>query len=86
MSTASRRRPHTLQPELPLTPTAPTAPTEAGGSPASPGRHTDWHLDEQTRRLGHQGVAAARALLAGPDGDGGGKQADGDARRAGRAA
>jgi hypothetical protein len=43
-----------------------------GASKASPGarsipeapRHPgDWRLDEQTRRIGRQGVAAARALL-----------------------
>jgi len=44
-----------------------------GSSVPPAGRHrpADWHLDEQTRRRGRRGVAAARARLQeGPDGGG----------------
>jgi hypothetical protein len=41
--------------------TAPTAATATPGPVGVPG----WRLDEKTRRAGRQGVAAARAVLAG---------------------
>ncbi len=53
--TTDRRRPPTIQLELPLTP-PPTQATQP--------LDEDWRLDERTRRIGRQGVAAARALLA----------------------
>jgi hypothetical protein len=77
MSTRHRHRTSTTQPELPLA--SPTGPTDGR-------RPGDWHLDEVTRRLGRDGVAAARALLRGSDGADGPKRAEGDHRRTGRAA
>ncbi|MGO8872244.1 MAG: hypothetical protein ACLQPH_12745 [Acidimicrobiales bacterium] len=52
--TADRRtRSRAVQPELPLTPPE-----------AAPGQHADdWRLDDETRSIGRQGVAAARARL-----------------------
>jgi hypothetical protein len=65
-------------------------------------RPGDWHLDERTRRLGRDGVAAARALLGqsggaddgqsggADDGQSGGadgrRRPEGEHRRTGRAA
>ena len=84
MSTARRHRSPTIQLELPLR----SPPAEATPDPQG-----DWRLDERTRRIGRQGVAAARALLedgarapegtaaARIDGDAGGRH-----RKAGRAA
>jgi hypothetical protein len=43
-----------IQPQLPL-----SCPAEA----EAPRPPADWQLDEDTRRIGRQGVAAARALL-----------------------
>lgn len=84
MSTARRHRSPTTQLQLPLH----SPPAEA-----APGPQEDWRLDERTRRIGRQGVAAARALLedgtrtpedtaaTGIDGDAGGGH-----RKAGHAA
>ncbi len=84
MSTVRRHRSPAIQLELPLrSPPARVAPRPEG----------DWRLDEQTRRIGRQGVAAARALL--EDGaraiqDSSAARMDGDTgrgrRKAGRAA
>jgi hypothetical protein len=57
MSTVGRHRTPTIQLELPLR----SPPAKA--APAAPRHQADWHLDEHTRRIGRQGVAAARALL-----------------------
>jgi hypothetical protein len=55
-ATPHRRRNRDLyQPPLPLPTPAPTVAPRPG----------DWRLDEKTRRAGRQGVAAARAALAG---------------------
>ena len=67
MTSDRRRRFSERQPELPL-------PTEAQASHArldereahdseGPGVVEEWRLDERTRRIGLQGVAAARARL-----------------------
>ena len=84
MPTARRHRSPTVQLELPLR----SPPAEA-----APRRQADWHLDEQTRRIGRRGVAAARALLedrAGTDGGDTATRVDRDAGhdhgKAGRAA
>ena len=37
------------------------SPRPSPGTPGTPG--TDWRLDEHTRAVGREGVAAARALL-----------------------
>jgi hypothetical protein len=92
MTSNPRPLPLALQLELtlPASPTRTTPPTRV-----IPPRDDDWRLDEATRRIGRQGVAAARALLAGSDSDHG-SRGDGpgtgrlevgmDAGRAGRAA
>ncbi len=52
------------QPELPLGRTvSPAPPPSAASASTSDSRPPEWHLDEQTRRVGKAGVAAARALL-----------------------
>ena len=51
------------QPELPL---AGAEPGESG-PPAAEARPPEWRLDERTRLIGQQGIAAARALLAAHD-------------------
>jgi hypothetical protein len=48
------------QPELPL----PIVPPPASGQPTPDSHPHEWRLDEQTRLIGHRGIAAARALLA----------------------
>jgi hypothetical protein len=56
MESDTTTRAPALQLELPLpTPEA----DRAGGTPP------DWRLDEETRRIGRRGIAAARARLAG---------------------
>ncbi len=45
-----------------------------------------WRLDEETRQIGRQGVAAARALLDRSAGPAEGRRPDGDRGPAGRAA
>jgi hypothetical protein len=77
MSTRHRPRTSTTQPELPLA--SPPAPTDGR-------RPGDWHLDEVTRRLGRDGVAAARALLGESGGTDGRKRPEGERQRTGRAA
>jgi hypothetical protein len=54
MTTDHRARSRAIQPELPL----PSAESGAGGRADG-----DWRLDEETRSIGRQGVAAARARL-----------------------
>jgi hypothetical protein len=77
MSTRRRHRTSTTQPELPLS--SPPAPTDGR-------RPGDWHLDEVTRRLGRDGVAAARALLRASDGTDDRRRPGGEHQRSGRAA
>jgi hypothetical protein len=59
MTSDRRRRSPVIQPQLPL-----SCPPEA----EAPRPPSDWQLDEDTRRIGRQGVAAARALLGEPSG------------------
>ncbi len=47
---------------------APAAPAAARPRWQAPRPPADWRLDEDTRRIGRQGVAAARALLGEPPG------------------
>jgi len=57
MTTSHTKRNLALQLELPLPPVATAG--DAGPAP-------DWRLDDETRRRGRRGIAAARALLGGP--------------------
>ncbi|HEV3265713.1 MAG TPA: hypothetical protein VG014_09320 [Acidimicrobiales bacterium] len=76
----SRKPAH--QPELPL----------AGGNTAEPApsasepRPPEWRLDERTRLIGRQGIAAARALLAAHDPADHRSDGPGRGRHSGRAA
>ena len=63
MSSNRPSRPPAHQPELPLGGAQPGEPA----SPASEPRPPEWRLDERTRRVGRQGIANARALLAAHD-------------------
>jgi hypothetical protein len=63
MSSNRPSRPPAHQPELPLTGTEP----QESGPPTAEPRPPEWRLDERTRRIGRQGIAAARALLAAHD-------------------
>ena len=91
MSTDRHRRSPDNQPELPFHPPrtgASSVPT-ASATTQSVRRPTptgDWRLDERTRRIGRQGVAAARAQLEAASSADPQKRADGDRRPAGRAA
>ncbi|HEV3281909.1 MAG TPA: hypothetical protein VG032_09940 [Acidimicrobiales bacterium] len=60
MAPAPRYRRRASQPELPL-PVDDADPVRDSNVVAPP---TDWRLDEHTRRVGQQGIAAARAQLA----------------------
>jgi hypothetical protein len=64
---------------------APASPS-APALPAAPGHPGDWRLDERTRRIGRQGVAAARAQLGDATTAGHSDESDKDRRRPGRAA
>jgi hypothetical protein len=66
-----------IQLELPLR----SPPGETARS-----RQGDWRLDDRTRHIGRQGVAAARALLGTSATTGHGERSDGDRGGAGRAA
>ncbi len=81
MAPARRHRSRTSQPELPL-------PESEGvvtpGTAAGP--VTDWRIDEHTRTVGLQGIAAARARLAATAGRRGGHAGEADHHQAGRAA
>jgi hypothetical protein len=57
--------------------------TERAGGPRPT---SGWRLDEQTRRIGREGVAAARARLNQALSTDDRKRPEGDGRRAGRAA
>jgi hypothetical protein len=98
MTTDRRRRSTTMQLELPLgSPSGRSSRRRRTDWRPKADRRpvTDWRLDEQTRRIGRQGIAAARALLqdAGDAGAAGGAGAagpgngsDGGRGQAGRAA
>ncbi len=82
MATARRHRSRTSQPELPLpAPEGGAANGTGGGTPV-----TDWRLDERTRKVGLQGIAAARARLAATADPNGGRSTAADHHEAGRAA
>ena len=59
MTTARRSRSRTTQPELPLR-LASAAPSRRPAPPEA----ADWRIDEDTRRVGRRGIAAARERLA----------------------
>jgi hypothetical protein len=54
-----------MQPELPLERPAPASASTSDPIPGSAGGE-EWRLDEETRRIGQRGIAAARAALAAP--------------------
>lgn len=81
MATARRHRSRISQPELPL-------PAPDGDSPEGPAGATplvDWRLDERTRTVGLEGIAAARAQLVATAGSATGRS-EATEREAGRAA
>jgi hypothetical protein len=64
-------------------------PIADGAAPTVRGRvrsAADWRLDDDTRRVGRQGIAAARAQLAATAARTGGHPIGGDHERTGRAA
>ncbi len=91
MTTERRDGSQGIQPELPLPPpraegqTGPTG-ARASRSEQAPSPTDGWRLDERTRRIGRQGVAAARAQLKGGPRAGREKRSDRSPRPAGRAA
>ncbi|HEX3461025.1 MAG TPA: hypothetical protein VHT49_08980 [Acidimicrobiales bacterium] len=80
MKSSRPRRQAAHQPELPL---AGTQPGESTPPKAGP---PEWRLDERTRLVGRQGIAAARALLAAHDPTRQGPDGTGNRRQSGRAA
>jgi hypothetical protein len=77
MTTDRRHRSLEIQLQLPL----PSPPADSAGAD-----QVDWRLDERTRHIGRQGVAAARALLGEADPTARGKYSGGGQGRTGRAA
>jgi hypothetical protein len=61
MASDRNRRSRAIQPQLPL-----SSPPEEVPGDDPPRRSSDWQLDERTRQIGRQGIAAARALLGEP--------------------
>jgi hypothetical protein len=76
------RRQAAHQPELPLAGTQPSGST----SPAPKVGPPEWRLDEHTRSIGRQGIAAARALLEAHDPTRQRPDGTGSSRQSGRAA
>jgi hypothetical protein len=83
MTSRRTHRTSDLQPELPLpSAAAPPGRSEARRAP----RPAEWRLDEHTKQIGRQGVAAARAALRSHPAPDRGPHPAGDRDRTGRAA
>jgi hypothetical protein len=82
MAPARRPRSRTSQPELPL----PVAKAVPSACTTGDDTVTDWRIDEHTRMVGRQGIAAARAQLATADIGGSERPVALDHGRTGRAA
>lgn len=80
-SNRPRRRP-AHQPELPLAGAQPDGSNPPAPDPGPP----EWRLDERTRLIGREGIAAARALLAAHSPTGQPPDGAGNRRHRGRAA
>ena len=59
----TERRSEQLQLPLPIVDAPDRATNITAGTGTAGTKPAEWHLDEHTRRVGRQGVAAARALL-----------------------
>jgi hypothetical protein len=86
MTSDRRHRSRPTQPQLPL-----AAPEDNGAGPdqdptGRSGGDEQWRLDEQTRRIGRQGIAAARARLEATRSGRQPQPADGGRHSSGRAA
>ncbi|HEV3132382.1 MAG TPA: hypothetical protein VGY51_10505 [Acidimicrobiales bacterium] len=88
MTTDGRGESQSLQPQLPLTEASPRSERTARKEPAqgAPTSTRSRRLNEQTRRIGRQGVAAARAQLEGTATATRQDHPEGDPRPTGRAA
>jgi hypothetical protein len=63
MTNDRRHRSRPSQPQLPLAAAEDSGPEADPESPRATGGAEQWRLDEQTRQIGRQGIAAARARL-----------------------
>jgi hypothetical protein len=63
MTSDRRHRSRPSQPQLPLAAPEDNGPGLEQEPSGTSGRDRQWRLDEQTRQIGRQGIAAARARL-----------------------